>query len=295
MNDPLNDLFSDATPFVRQVNKERAPDDFAPDQKFIEGCKKCNGTGRYTQGRFYGQCFACKGQGRFEYKTSPEVRAQARQSKVARIARREQDVIEAFKTANQAVWEWLVVNSNKGSPFATSLIGAVRKFGDLTSGQKAAVEKSIAREVEWAKAHEAAIQNAPVADTAGVDRLKKAFDTAKAKATEKGLSIRNLRLTIGSVTISPAPTSGKNPGALYVKSSDDKAYLGKIANGKFFAARECSPDLEKQVLSFVADPKGAAEAYGQTTGVCCICNATLTSEWKNRGIGPICAQKFGWG
>lgn len=47
-------------------------------------------------------------------------------------------------------------------------------------------------------------------------------------------------------------------------------------------------------LAFIADPKAAAEAYGQETGVCCICNATLTSEWRLRGIGPICAQKFGW-
>ena len=49
-----------------------------------------------------------------------------------------------------------------------------------------------------------------------------------------------------------------------------------------------------QVLKFVADPAEAAKVYGQETGICCVCNATLKSKWRLRGIGPVCAEKMGW-
>ncbi len=74
----------------------------------------------------------------------------------------------------------------------------------------------------------------------------------------------------------------------------ERVYLGKIVGGKFHASRDCSLGQEKQVLAFVSDPAAAAKVYGQETGVCCVCNATLRSEWRLRGIGPICAEKFGW-
>lgn len=94
------------------------------------------------------------------------------------------------------------------------------------------------------------------------------------------------------MTISPAKATSANAGALYVKAGS--TYLGKITGGKFFASRDCQPEEQAKVLSFVADPAAAAKAYGQETGVCCVCNATLRSEWRLRGIGPICAEKMGW-
>jgi len=129
-------------------------------------------------------------------------------------------------------------------------------------------------------------------DTAGIDRLKAAFDTAVEYSSEKGLKL-SPRITVGGITISPAKANSTYPGALYVKVRGGE-YLGKIAGGRFFASRECSQEQQAKVLEFVADPAEAAKVYGQTTGTCCICNATLRSEWKNKGIGPICAEKFGW-
>lgn len=42
------------------------------------------------------------------------------------------------------------------------------------------------------------------------------------------------------------------------------------------------------------DPLSAAALYGQQTGVCGICNRTLTDDAsRERGIGPVCAQKVG--
>ena len=130
-------------------------------------------------------------------------------------------------------------------------------------------------------------------DTAGVDRLKEAFDHAKAWAQVRGRGTKGLRLTISGTVISPAGESSANPGALYVKSG--RTYLGKIKDGRFYASRECGPDDEARVLAFVKDPKAAAESYGIDTGICCVCNATLTNEESiSLGIGPICREKFGW-
>ncbi len=66
------------------------------------------------------------------------------------------------------------------------------------------------------------------------------------------------------------------------------------ANGQFFAARDCEEARKTQVLKFVSDPAEAAKVYGQETGICCVCNATLKSKWRLRGIGPVCAEKMGW-
>ena len=129
---------------------------------------------------------------------------------------------------------------------------------------------------------------------AGIDRLKAAFDQAVAYSAEKGLKL-SPRITVDGMIISQAKATSTNPGALYVKMSSTREYLGKIQNGRFFAARTCNKEQEAKVVAFIANPAEAAKVYGQTTGTCCVCNATLRSEWKNKGIGPVCAEKFGWG
>jgi len=43
------------------------------------------------------------------------------------------------------------------------------------------------------------------------------------------------------------------------------------------------------------DPSAAARAYGLRTGQCSICGRELTNaESRARGIGPICAERFGF-
>jgi len=263
----------------------RAPADYAP--KHWEPCSRCRGTGQTR----WGVCFKCKGARGQEFKTSAAERAQNRQQAQVRAERKQQDAWTAFAAANQAIAEWIIANRAKFD-FAAKMNEAVVRYGDLTTGQREAVERCIAREVAKATERTQRAQAAPLADTAGIDRLKASFDKAKAYAAEKGLSLRTPKITIGGVTISPAAAAGKNPGALYVKAGSQ--YLGKIQNGRLFAARECTSEQEQQVLAFIADPAGAAKVYGQTTGVCCVCNATLKSKWKHAGIGPICAEKMGW-
>lgn len=299
LNDNLDALFAGDTGPVRTAPvRENAVEFKSAEQRFVETCSKCRGTGNY---RNFGRCFACKGEGRFTFKTSPETRAANRQQAAERKEKRQTEAfdavtaqIEAFKLAQPAVYQWLTAAGARGFDFANSLMGSLLRFGSLTTGQIEAVERCIAKDAARATARAERAQQAPQADTAGIDRLKDAFDKAKAYAAAKapGLAIRNPKITIGGMTISPAKAESKNPGALYVKAGG--TYLGKIADGKFFSVRECSKEQEAQVLQFVANPAEAAKVYGQETGICCACNAVLKSEWRLRGIGPVCATKYGW-
>lgn len=268
-----------------RVAPVRAPADYQP--MHWEPCSRCRGTGQTR----WGMCFKCKGTKGREFKTSAAERAQNRQQAAVRQERKAATAFETFKAEAPAIAAWIEAKEATFE-FAAKMRGAVERFGCLTAGQRAAVERMIERDAAKAAERAERAQAAPQADTAGVDRLKASFDRAVAYAAEKGLTMRTPKITIGGVTISPAKASGKNPGALYVKAGT--TYLGKIQNGRLFAARECSTEQEKQVLAFIADPAQAAKAYGQTTGVCCICNATLKSKWKHAGIGPICAEKMGW-
>jgi hypothetical protein len=299
LNDSLDDLLSAPVGEVRKA--VNAPADFRSASEFLEPCRKCGGSGLWG-GRSGYPCFACKGKGKLSFKTSPEARAAGRaRTETKRVEKVRED--NAWREEHKAEVTWLYAAaerqfeiSHKGGnvwDFPITVSESLSQFGTLTDGQLAAVKKCMERDAERKAAREADQQaNAPVADAAGIDRLKAAFDTAIAKASEKGLSLRTPKITIGGITISPAKPDSKNPGALYVKSAG--TYLGKIAAGRFLSSRDCSSEQSEQVLAFVNDPKAAAEAYGQTTGVCCICNATLKSKWKLRGIGPVCAEKFGW-
>lgn len=272
------------------------PESYQP-KDFSEPCPKCRGTGRFIgwSGRSFGQCFTCKGVGKRTFKTAPEKRQQAKMSATARKERDQQAALEAFRVAYPDIWQWM---DGSDFAFAVSLRQGLEKYGSLTQGQIDAARNAIAKRNAARAEVEARKASAPEVDSADVDRLMEAFDKARVYAASraKGLTIRNPKITIGNIVISPARAGSKNAGALYVKGGRgfDATYFGKIAGGKFFASRDCSADQQAKVLTFIADPKAAAQAYGQETGVCCICNATLTSEWRLRGIGPICAEKFGW-
>lgn len=280
----LDKLIAGATSQVRTSSKELP---------HVENCMKCRGSGSFIgrNGRALGQCFACKGTGKHTFKTSSEQRAKGRKASAARKLSVADASIEAFKAAHPAEYAWL--ESSPNFPFAVSMIEGIRKFGSLTENQLAACTRSVEKLEASKKAKIERDAAAPAADTAGVDRLKLAFDTAIANAAAKGRGLKMPRITIGGIVISPAKATSANAGALYVKSAGE--YLGKIKDGRLFAARECTPDQEAKILAFVKDPKAAAIAYGIETGVCCVCNAELTNKKSiEAGIGPICATKFGW-
>lgn len=299
LNDSLDNLFTGDTGPVRTapVLQRPAAQEYTTTsvELFTEPCKKCRGTGTFRSftGRSLGSCFACKGAGKFTFKTSPQARATNRAAASGSKAVKAVQAWADFAAQNPAIAAW--IEAERGSfDFAAKMHDTVIRFGDLTEGQRAACQKLVDRKAAKAAERIERIQTAPQVDTAGIDRLKAAFDKARAYTAAKatGLTLRNPKITIGGMTISPAKASSANAGALYVKQGTE--YLGKIMNGQFLAVRACSDAQRDQVLAFVADPAKAAKAYGQETGICCVCNATLKSKWRLRGIGPVCAEKMGW-
>lgn len=294
LNDRLDDIFGG--PMLDAPRTAvNAPASFVENRLFVEGCPDCRGSGQFRSysGRLVGPCFKCKGKGNVSFKSSPEARQKEREraaNKKAEAAQSAADQALVWAEQHAEVWAW--IKESQDFDFARAMQEAVLKFGGLTDGQLAACQRCVDRHNAARKAAEDKKANAPVVDSAGIDRLKASFDKAIAYSAEKGLKM-SPRITIDGITISPAKANSVNPGALYVKQHGGE-YLGKIAGGKFFAVRACSDEDQTKILSFIADPQDAAKVYGQTTGTCCICNATLRSEWKHRGIGPVCAEKFGW-
>jgi hypothetical protein len=286
LNDSLDGLFDGPIGPVRTEPVRPVPTYKSAVERFVENCSRCRGSGQTR----WGVCFKCKGAAKKTFKSSPAARAKASIQRAERKARIELEGLDAWKAANPAEFAWLEATAPRWE-LAASFLNALKRYGSLSEKQMAIIRNGMARDAARAAQRSEKAAGEAIADTAGVDRLKAAFDAAIAYSTAKGLK-RSPKITVGGMVISPAKAASKNPGALYVK--DGGTYLGKVADGRFFASRECAPAQQAKVMEFIADPKQASEVYGQETGTCCICNATLTSEWKLRGIGPICAEKFGW-
>lgn len=290
LDDPLDDIL--AAP----ARVERAPQgpatgltEHRPVAKpaFADKCPKCHGTGAFYSynGRYVGPCLKCKGKGTLEYKTSPEERRKAREGAASRKARTTQENWQTFAANNEAIAKWIL--DNPTFEFATAMRGAVEKFGDLTERQISACQKCI--DTAAARTAEREAQQAAASTTMDVSKLEEAFAAARANKAIKA-TLRTER-----VTFSLAKATGRNPGAIYAKRASG-AYLGKIMDGEFKAAFECTPADTKDVLDAAADPKAAALRYAAITNACAICGILLTDpKSKEAGIGPICANKFGWG
>jgi hypothetical protein len=171
--------------------------------------------------------------------------------------------------------------------FARSLRDQFVKKGYLTMRQVLAADKCATRVKPDA-------ESAPVVNT---EPLEKAFARASERLKKPGLNV-------GEYRFSPVPKTDRygkpnpNVGGIYVKKrgtpdQPDGQYLGKIMSGKFLA--QCTQDAMAEVLKIAQDPLGAAIAHGKLTGRCAICSLKLTDPASTaRGIGPICAAKFGW-
>lgn len=81
------------------------------------------------------------------------------------------------------------------------------------------------------------------------------------------------------------PTEGRWAGYVFVKQivSDDEQRMSRAAGDA--------------ILRKIAEvgAEAASARYGHEIGSCGICGRTLTNdESRERGIGPICADKMGW-
>src|SRR5262245_8982532 len=151
-----------------------------------------------------------------------------------------------------------------------------------------AVQKLMARDTERKQAREA------TAKAVDVSKVEAAFAEARNAAASDGEGVKWLKLRLDTFTFSDAPARGQWAAAIFVREGETK--LGRIAGGKFMRSFACDDTTESRVLAAAADPEAAAVAYGQRTGEGSCCGRELTNaESRARGIGPICAEKYGWG
>lgn len=291
----LDDIFGDdlAAPTPKTLPQDAASVRIrAATPEFASRCPKCRGGGWFIgyTGRRMGKCFTCKGSGKRAYRTSPEARAAARQ----RTA-----VAKASAVADhQAELKWLDATLARRDRLPEGYALMLADFRNrllrgnaLTDGQMAVVAKGMARSAQWA-----------------AERVQKQAEQAVAldvTAIRTVLQSRK-KVMVALFTFSMAPAHGNNPGAIYVK--DNGAYVGKIPAGAstFAPGRDFDQSRLPALVEAMANPAEAVKADAArrakalledpTMSIPCgCCGLTLTNpESIARGIGPICAGKWGF-
>lgn len=178
--------------------------------------------------------------------------------------------------AHKPAYAWLTESAAKGGTFAAKLLTDLDKYGALTPAQLECVERNVARAAPTNVAGE------------GFSLLRAAFAQARASG------LKYPKVHVGSLRFTLAQEDSKNPGYIYVRATGE--YAGKISpTGEFSPARETTPAQLDHIATVARDPKAAAIAHGHATGNCAICARALSDpESVTRGIGPVCAKKFGW-
>jgi hypothetical protein len=172
--------------------------------------------------------------------------------------------------------KWIIANAATND-FAFSLDRQLLSKGYLSDAQVAAVARKLVP-----------VPGAVAVAGAGVQAVQTAFATASANG------LKRPKLRLGGYVLSLAPATGRNAGAIYVKSTSEE-YLGKITDGQFQPTRECTDEQRAEIVKLCANPVESAVAYGKQTGICACCGRELSDpESIERGIGPICAGKFGF-
>ena len=286
--DTVDDL--DSAPVVGEPVRHKDWLDHSAQYK----CPKCNGTGRVTFGYVNvrtGKCFKCNGKGGF--KTSPEQRQKARQSARDRKAREQlanaQSAADALES-REGSREWFekIISNNKAyesgtfHAFVYDLWQKLHKYGDLSPKQWGVIERGMERDQEW-QAKRAEENSAAVSDV----------DLRSLPVGNRGVSMfavpgGDTRLKVMVKTV----TRGKWSGYIFV--SDGAAYGHRKNYGRQAPGANYSGEIVDQLRAIVADPKGAAVAYGRLVGRCARCSRPLEdSDSVAAGIGPICAGKWG--
>jgi hypothetical protein len=167
------------------------------------------------------------------------------------------------------------------SNFAQDL---ARKFNKLSASQ-------------YAWAHKLAIDNVKVApvksnEPSQFDALFAAFEAAKSKGAKR------LTLRFDGINVKP----NRDNSALWVTSQSETEmgdygmkpkYLGKVTTAG--CDSRLSDTVKEIIMGAAQDPLNAAIRYGKLSGECSCCGRELTDPRSiERGIGPICATKFGW-
>lgn len=246
-------------------------------------CFGCKGTGRWM-GR--GRCAACKGVGKVaKRKAAAQKGAETARNNLA--AKR-----TAYISSHMDLYTFLK-GAAEWSDFGRSMFDAIDQYGSLTERQEAAaysmMNKAAQRDAERAAAKVAtAAERAAAAPTVALAAIEALFATATDNAIKRPI------FRADTLTISKAPDTGRNKGALYVKRNEDDVYLGMLRDGKFLARNEATPADVAALQSVAADPLAESIKYARRTSSCGCCGKGLVNPVSIlAGIGPICASKWG--
>lgn len=279
-DDFVDSLSNDPVVTKRTTTEQRFP------------CGQCAGTGQYRGVRVYQDdptCFACKGKGYF--KTDPRKLRDARAKRAETKAKALSTALEVFSEAEPEMFRELAEAHAVGSrsEFIASLAEQLFRRGELSERQVAAWHRGKEKLAERTRERQA--------ESAQVDlqSLRDMFEAALENGHKKPV------YRAEGLVINRAPSHGANAGALYVKN-EDGIYGGKVVGVLFHPNRdgqhaEFTPHgTALAALSLIAaNPLEAAVRYGRRTGRCSCCGRELTNAISiEAGIGPICANKWGF-
>ena len=182
------------------------------------------------------------------------------------------------------------------SEFVTSLLEKAYSGKYMSASQVSWVYK-IAEDELAKKREESAPKVTKKAVQADVSNVLGALTQAKINGLKKP-ALRLLTPTDAlSVTIKYM-SSGKNIGGCWVTVGDDAQLMGKINDQGDFTPYDNSHLGKSEASEFMSDLNDNLDArvieFGRNTGSCACCGRELTrTDSIERGIGPICAEKFG--
>lgn len=147
----------------------------------------------------------------------------------------------------------------------------------------------------------------------GKENLRSPYETkGVAYSTTRWAKDAMPRSTGAVATIERQKPAGRVPEGRYaIKGADGAVKFYRVTHGKengkwagyTFVEAQASDDhwpirnrtaREAILRAIGADVAGAMALYGTEIGKCGHCGRKLTSEWRKKGIGPVCAQKMGW-
>jgi hypothetical protein len=175
--------------------------------------------------------------------------------------------------------------------FAASLVNQYDAGRALSDRQLSAARGMLDKMAVNAKSKHAAAQAASVVD---LSRVHEMFAVVLGNGAKRpNFRFGDLRLGYWDVM----------PDAVFVKKDGEK--VGRIEGGKYLP-KNVSPDTARAIADKLhecaADPLAAAVRYGRDTGECACCGKLLVNDKVpdadgltsvQRGVGPVCARKWG--
>lgn len=234
----------------------------------LQGCRKCGGSGMTRWGR----CFACQGKGQISKgRAAAQLGAETKRANHAEFVAQNGELIAYLGKASS----W--------SSFAADLLAKINDGSTLSEGQLQAVRNMMAKSAAKIEAIKASKRGE--VDIAGITAL---FDRATSNAVKSPI------FRCAEITISKAKEHSKNPGSLYVKSTVDGRYLGKITNGQFEGSYDATAATLDQLRAVAANPADEAIRYAREFKRCGCCGKGLRNPVSVLAvIGPTCAENWG--